>query len=293
MGEEGTPLAPSFNTKPAPSFSVPMHSIPGIIRKAIRFLLKNKKLMLQLLILVLFPFLILVLLHTLIALPVIGKVEDGVENSALDLQDLISLVIVEIPFAFAFCLLLLFASAITISAASQQGGLKETLLSIKSTWKRVLVSGMYASCLKIAFVAAATASTQLTALIPVLAALTFPYLASICAHVLVISTVDDEYQGKMAVRRAREVTRQGRFQGYFLMLVLVLLSVPVYVLFYVTVTDDDDANGMITRFGFVSVATALLCMTHILIDVVCALFYLDYKQRNSNTIEESVPLSAY
>ncbi|KAH6821178.1 hypothetical protein C2S53_019693 [Perilla frutescens var. hirtella] len=278
-------------TKPAPSFSPPVSSIPAIIRKAIRFLLKNEKLMLQLFILVLIPFLILALLHTLIALPFIGKVEDGFESSALDLQDLISLVIVEIPFAFALCLLLLYASAITISAASHQGGLKETLLSIKSTWTRVLISGLYASCPKIAFVAAATASTRLTALIPVLAALTFPYFASICSLVLVISTVDDEYPvWKIAFRRAREVTRQGRFQGYFLMFMLVLLNVPVYALFYVTATDDDDANGMITQFAFVLVATALLCMTNIFTDVVCTLFYLDYKQRNGNDIEESVSL---
>lgn len=251
--------------------------------------------MLQLFTITLVPFLVLVLLHTAIALPLIGKVEDGLENSSLDLQDLISLVIIEIPFAFAFCLVLLSASAITISAASHQGaslGLKETLLSIKSTWKRVLVSGLYASFLKTAFVAAAMISTQLTALIPVLAVLTFPYLASICALVLVISTVDDEHQGKMAFRRAAEVAGQGRFQGYFLMLVLALLSFPVHVLFYVTATDDEDANGMITQFGFVSVATALLCLINIFNDVVCTLFYLDYKQRNGNKIEESESLSA-
>lgn len=277
--EEGTPLALSFDTQ---SFSPPMSSIPGIIRRAIWFLLTSKKLMLRLLIIVLVPFLVLVLLHTVIALPSIGKVEDGLENSSLDLQDLISLVMIEIPFAFAFCLTLLLASVITISAASHQGaslGLKETLLSIKSsTWKRALVSGLYASFLKIAFVAAAVASTQLTDLIPVLAAFTFPYLASFCAQVLVISTVDDEHQGTTAFTRAAKVAGRRGFQGYFLMLVLALLSVPFHVLFYVTATDDDDANGMITQFGFVSVATALLCLMNVFNDVVCTLFYLDYKQ---------------
>lgn len=278
--EEGTPLTLSFDTQ---SFSPPMSSIPGIIRRAIWFLLTSKKLMLRLFIIVLVPFLVLVLLHTVIALPSIGTVEDGLENSSLDLQDLISLVMIEIPFAFAFCLILLFASVITISAASHQGasiGLKETLLSIKSTWKRALVSGLYASFLKIAFVAAAVTSTQLTALIPLLAALTYPYLASICALVLVISTVDDEHQGKTAFTRAAEVAGWRGFQGYLLMLVLALLSVPVHVLFYVTATDDDDANGMITQFGFVSVATALLCLVNIFNDVVCTLFYLHYKQSN-------------
>lgn len=249
--------------------------------------------MLQVFVLVLLPFLVLVLLHSLIALPLLAKVEDSFENSTLDHQDLISLVVIEIPFALALCLLLLFASAITIFAsvsAHQDAslGLKETLLSIKSTWKKILVSGLSSSFLVTAFVGITIILTQLNALMGVLTALTFPYLASTCTLVLVISTVEDEYHGKRAFRRATEIIRRERFRGYFLMLVLILLSIPVYVLFYVTSTDDDDENGMITQLGFLLVATLLFCLTNIFNNVVYTLFYLDYKQRNGEKIEELV-----
>ncbi|PIN15254.1 hypothetical protein CDL12_12106 [Handroanthus impetiginosus] len=134
--EEGNPRIPSCNKQPALSPSPSMSSISGIMRKAIHFPMKNKKLMLQVFILVLIPFMMLLLLHSLIVTPLMAKVEDSYENSSMNHQDLISLVIAEIPFAFAFCLLLLFASAITIlaSVSTHRGeslGPKGVLLSIK------------------------------------------------------------------------------------------------------------------------------------------------------------------
>ncbi|KAL0354877.1 UNVERIFIED_CONTAM: hypothetical protein Sradi_3934600 [Sesamum radiatum] len=287
MGE-GIPLTLSCIMTPPSSSSSP--SVRSIIRKAICFPLKNKKLMCQVFVLILFPFLILVLLHSLIATPLMAKVEESYENSSLDHQDLVSLVATEIPFAFAFSLLLLFASAITTSASisahqSASLGLQDILLSLKSTWRNLFVSGLYISFLMTAFLGVTVILTRLTTVIGVVSALTYPYLASICNLVLVISTVEDECHWKTAFRRAGEITRQGRFHGYCLMLMLVLLSVPVYVLFYVISTDDDDGNGLITQFGFLLVATVLFCLTIFFNNVVYSLFYLDYKQRNGEKIE--------
>ncbi|KAK4413687.1 hypothetical protein Salat_2781500 [Sesamum alatum] len=301
MGE-GIPLTPSCNMKPASSSSPSVSSISGIIRKAIYLPLKNKKIMGQVFVMILFPFFILVLLHSLIATPLMAKVEDSYENSSLDHQDLISLVVIEIPFAFAFSLLLLFASAITTlaSVSTHRGAslsLLEMVLSLKSTLKIFFVSGLYISFLMTAFVGVTIILTRLTTLMGVLSALTYPYLASICTLVLVISTVEDECHWKMAVRRSIEITRHGRFHGYFLMLMLILLSVPVYVLFYVISTDDDDGNGLIMQFSFLLVATVLFCLTNFFNNVVYSLFYLDYKQKNGEKIEEvetqyhSVPTS--
>ncbi|PIN15253.1 hypothetical protein CDL12_12105 [Handroanthus impetiginosus] len=301
--EEGNPRIPSCNKQPALSPSPSMSSISGIMRKAIHFPMKNKKLMLQVFILVLIPFMMLLLLHSLIVTPLMAKVEDSYENSSMNHQDLISLVIAEIPFAFAFCLLLLFASAITIlaSVSTHRGeslGPKGVLLSIKYKWKNIFVSGLYCSFIMTVFIGVTIILARLTALMGILAAiLAYPYLASICTLMLVISTVEDECHGKRAFRCATEITRQGRFQGYFLMIILFLLSIPVYVLFYVTSTDDDDENCLITQFGFLLVATVLFCLTIFFNTLVHTLFYLDYKQRNGGQIEEletryhSVPTS--
>ncbi|KAL2516152.1 uncharacterized protein Fot_30125 [Forsythia ovata] len=270
------PISPATAASPASNNAV------KIIQKAIKYLLENKKFMLQVFLLVLTPFWVLVLLHSIIVGPLMEKVEDSYEKSSLNRQDLISLLALEIPFAVAFSLVLLFGSVVSIfaSALIHQGAslsLQEILLRSRSTWKKTITSGLTVSILMTTIISLIVIAVYLTPLLGVLAALTYPYLASICNLGLVISTVEDDFPGTKGLFRAQEFVKKNKFQGYLLMLMLILLSIPIYLAFYVISTDDDDQIGHITRFAFLFVATVLFCLTIFFNNIVYTLLYLELK----------------
>jgi len=67
-----------------------------------------------------------------------------------------------------------------------------------------------------------------------------------------------------------------------------VLSVPIYVLFYVTATDDDDDDdelGLFTQLAFGIFATVLFCRAKFFTFVVFTVFYCECKQSEGGRVD--------
>uniref|UniRef100_A0A5B7BLU7 Uncharacterized protein n=1 Tax=Davidia involucrata TaxID=16924 RepID=A0A5B7BLU7_DAVIN len=294
--------------KAFPSYGTTTMNPTGILREAMKLLARNEKLMLQVILLALSPFSFLVLLHYLVAGPLLEKVEDTYESSSLDPRDLKALVVLEIPFLVALCIVSMFGTTITIYASAltcigKSATLKELMLWILSTWKKPAITWLYISLLTIAYTLLSLFSIQLPSLIigttnatytyaypcswlvAILAASFYLYLATVWTLGLTISVVEDDCHGVTALRKSGKLMEGRKFQGFFLMLTLVLLSLPVYVLFYVTSADDDDVLGPVIRLSFMFIATLLFCLTNIFTFVVYTVFYFECKHSHGEKLD--------
>ncbi|KAL3528507.1 hypothetical protein ACH5RR_007829 [Cinchona calisaya] len=272
----------------------------------------NKMFMLRYIFLLLItPFFFIVLLHAIIVGPQMQKVEDGYETSSLDQKDVMNLVVLEIPFFLAFSVVWLFGTATTIvvaaSAHANRGGnksladLKELMFAcIKSKSKKIVYLWLYASLAIIIFgilflafftLTEAIFGSNSTAAVAFswasvsVAAVLYPYLASIYALGHVISVLEENCQGIRALEEARRLVNGRKMQSYLIMLFLTLLSIPIYILFYVTAMDDDDEFSFITGLPFMFVATAVFCLANFFIFVVFTSFYFEMKQSCGHILE--------
>ncbi|XP_031282907.1 uncharacterized protein LOC116141548 [Pistacia vera] len=266
--------------------------VTGILRDSIKIPAKNGKLIFQLMPLILCPFYLLVLLHDFTAGPLEAKVEDGYERGELNQKDVGALVGVELLFMAAFLIIFLFEMMVTIFYASDLAyntagssmKVMDLMLRIKSTWTKPLITWLYVSFLTIIYTVFVLITIRLISLIvwkglaAILAIILYLYVAQIWGLGLVISAVERDCKGGTAVKRARKLLEGRKLEGFFIMLILFLLSVPIYILFYVTLTDDDDELGVIAQIAFGFVATLLFCVVTFFSFVVFTLFYHECKQ---------------
>ncbi|KAA8540175.1 hypothetical protein F0562_024262 [Nyssa sinensis] len=248
----------------------------GILREAMKLPARNQKLMLQVILLTLAPFSLLVLLHYLVASPLLQKVEDTYESSSLDPKDLRSLVALEIPFLVALCIVSVFGTIITIHASAftyvgKSLSLKELMLWIFSTWKKPAITWLYVSLLTIAYIVVSLFSIQLPTLIligttnatyacswlvAILAALLYLYFAPVWTLGLPISVVEDDCHGLMALKKSGKL-----------------------------VEDDDDVLGPVIRISSMLVATVLFCLTNMFTFVVHTVFYFECKRSHGEKLD--------
>ncbi|GAB4849960.1 hypothetical protein Ancab_029260 [Ancistrocladus abbreviatus] len=293
-------------------------SISSILRKSIKILNPNDSLLLRSILLPFLPPLYAaVILHRLLAGPLIGRVEDAFESSSLTLysKDLILLGAIEIPFFIFFSLvsLILMALSVHASAASssdQRSSSTRTKLSqqIKSiSWKRLIstsisvaaftviylitlkISVQFASncCTHAAFTTSIAAAGRI--LLVAAAAVFYIYLCAVWTVGLVVCVVEKDGEcsnGLVAILEAEKVMRGRKIQGFLLTLMLALLSIPVYVIFYLTLTDDDDELGLMVHCAFGLVMGSLSCIFEVFTFVVFTVFYYDCQESRAGAGEE-------
>ncbi|CAI9114543.1 OLC1v1015290C1 [Oldenlandia corymbosa var. corymbosa] len=271
-------------------------------------LLNNKVFLLKLVSLLhITPLFLLVLLHSLVAGPLLQKVEDAYETSPslLDPEDVKSLVTLEVPFFLAFSVLWIFQIATTIWATAsaylndlqintQPLDLKVVVLiwiKTKSTKVVLFRLFLFLMMIIILLVLAAAAlfvlgksNAVIRWVIVLVAAITYPYLASICALGLIISVLEESCLA--AFQEGCNLVNHGRkLQTYVVMLILTLLSIPIHVIFYVTSMDDDDERTFVTGFPFSLVGTSFFCLANHFMFAVFTLLYLEIKHASPHGVD--------
>ncbi|KAF8025297.1 hypothetical protein BT93_F2209 [Corymbia citriodora subsp. variegata] len=278
-----------------------------ILREATRIPARNQKLTIQVMLLISCPSFLLVLLHYFLAGPLLAKVEDGYEQSRLDPGDVRALALLESSFLLAFSLvsfsgMMLVINGSTFPHTTRSMSLKDLILRIWSRWKKPFLTWLCVSVLTAAYVVMlfffmqfasfmrafdGNLSVVIGAVATVAAMLLlYFYLAPKWALELVISVVEDDWQGIKALGvRAEELIRGKETVGFILVLALALLSLPIYVLFYVTVTDDEDHLALMVKVGFGFCITILLCLVNSFSYAVFTVFYYVCSQRQGEKLE--------
>ncbi|XP_077237082.1 uncharacterized protein LOC143878720 [Tasmannia lanceolata] len=277
--------------------------VTGILREAFKITCKNGKLMLSIMLLVFFPFSLLVLGHYLLSGPLIIEIE---EQDSYDLsinhQDATVFMCHQLGFLLAFSLLSVFSMATTIyaSATTYVGtflNLKEVLLRIITIWKRPAITWLYAMLITLAYAflvlvlfgAFSLVTSSVAALktwigfVGTLAMVFFLYLDAIWLLGIVISVVEEGCYGMKAIGKGVELIGGRKVQGFGLILVLVMLSVPIYLLFCLNVIDDE--LGSATRFVIGTITIVLFCFLKVFTFVVFTVFYYQCKRSHGENIE--------
>ena len=236
------------------------------------------------------------------------KIEDNYNKSMVHWEDLRALLAIEAPFLLGFWVVSVFGITITIYAAAisytrRSASLKDLLSSIQ--WKKPIITSLYVSFIPIVYailvigliksinlITKEDAGEAWRVLIAVMAALLYIYLTSVSTLGLVVSVMDDECYGAKALEKAVKLSRGRKLQGFFLMLILELLSIPIYILFYVASSSDDDDGedevGAVTDFGFGFIATILFCLVNMFSYVVFSVFYSECKKNSGEGIEMGI-----
>ncbi|XP_048131243.1 uncharacterized protein LOC125313943 [Rhodamnia argentea] len=284
----------------------------SVLREATRIPARNQKLTIQVMLLLSCPSFLLMLLHYSLAGPLLGKVEDGYEQSRLDPGDVRALALLESFFLLAFSLvsfsgMMLVINGSTFPHTTRPVSLKHLISRIRSRWKKPFLTWLCVSVLTAAYVVMLcffilfasyirAFAGNLASVIGVVATvavtlLLYFYLAPKWALGLVVSVVEDDWQGMKALSaRAQELIRGKKTEGFILVLVLALLSVPIYVLFYVTVTDDEDHLVLMVKIGFGFCITILLCLVNSFSCAVFTVFYYVCSQRLGEKLEVELEL---
>jgi len=280
-------------------------NVIGILREAITILARNGKFMLQVMLTILFPFSLIGLLHYLLAGFFIERVEDSYEkNSPLGQKDVRTLIGLELAFFAAFFFVCFFGIMLTIhaSASSYLGkntGLNDLISSIHYAWKKPLITWLCVSLFTLTYAVLAIVLIKLVSLLDpnsyaiylwgwfltILAALFYLYLDASWTLALVISVLENDSCGTKGLKRSEKLIRGRKIQGFLLMFILTALVVPIYVLLYVTATDDDDDElGPFAQFAFRFVATVLFCLSKFFVSVVFTVFYYECKQSEGERV---------
>ncbi|XP_043710241.1 uncharacterized protein LOC122659164 [Telopea speciosissima] len=232
-----------------------MSDVTGVLRAAIKLPLRNRKLTVSVTILLLIPFSILVMFHAVLAGPLLQKLEDFNKNHCTAQKDAWILVCLEFAFSLVFCVISLFGMTATIcsSAVTYQGNIirvKELLLMIQETWKRLIITGLYVLLITIAYVflclvmieafilitAIGAIGTWNISIVGCSASLVYLYPATVFMLGLVISILEDCY-GMKAIGKARELIKGRKIQGLFVFV--------VYTLFYYECKKGQEENVQI------------------------------------------------
>ncbi|KAJ4951334.1 hypothetical protein NE237_028166 [Protea cynaroides] len=279
--------------------SFPVLDVTGVMREAIKLPSKNWKLMTSVTLLLLLPYSILALLHSVIAGPLIEVVEDSKDDSRVQ-KDFRVLIGVEVSFFVIFCFISLFgiSAAIGSSALTYLGKnvtLKELLLIIPVTWKRLMITALFVTLLTVAYVflillvigafalvTTTGASVALRAIVGFPATLFYLYMAAVFMLGLVISVVEEDCYGIKALGKARDLIRGSKIQGFCITLLLELLTGPISFLF-ILITFDDDLEFM-AQMAFVSVAAVVFCIARLFALVVYTVFYCGCKKSHGEEV---------
>lgn len=278
-----------------------------VLREAIRIPAWNQKLTIQVMLLISCPTFLLVLLHFSLAGPLLEKVENGYEQSRLDPGDVRALALIESFFLLAFSLvsfsgMMLVINGSTFPRATRPTSLRDLISRIRSRWKKPFLTWLCVSVLTAAYLVMLFLFMQFAnfmrafdgnlalAIGAVVAAaamlLLYFYLAPKWVLELVISVVEDDWQGVKALGvRGEELIRGKKMEGFILVLALALLSYPIYVLFYVMITDDEDHLAPMVKVGFGFCVTILLCLVNSFGYAVFTVFYYVCSERQEEKLE--------
>ncbi|KAI4379244.1 hypothetical protein MLD38_005567 [Melastoma candidum] len=256
------------------------------IAEAARLPLRNPKLAVLVFHLVFLPYGLLVLLHSLFLSSLLERVED---MSSLDMNIVRALATRESAFlslfsavSFIGMLLVVRGSDLVYAGIDKRVGMGGLLTRVWNAWRVPLVTWVLVSVLTVAGVVVYVLTVRLAngvniwwgCLAMALAAGGYLWFAAIGNLFLVVSVLEERIGNlKSVASRSWKLMRGKWKEGFGIMLVLETMSVPIYVVFSVTTTDDDDTLGLVTRLGFGYTATALFCIARFFSFVVFTVFY--------------------
>ncbi|XP_058113320.1 uncharacterized protein LOC131256445 [Magnolia sinica] len=284
-----------------------MLDLIGILKESLKIPLKNMKLMVSIMLLVLIPFSLLALIHDLVAGPFLIEFEDQESDGGWNLstsgvhKDIGILAGIESVFFIAFCVLTPFTMTATIYASSaiytgKLLSLMDVFLKIIAIWKRpmitwlyiLLITAGYAFLLVMVFVAFTliTNSGTLIALIGLVglsAMLFLVYLAAVWMLGLVISVVEEDCYGMKAIQKAVDLIKGRKLQGFGLMMLLALLITPIYVLFCLNTIEDEREPA--ARIVIGAIEMVLVCVLKLFTFIAYTVFYYDCKNSQGEEMD--------
>ncbi|OVA15745.1 hypothetical protein BVC80_1829g38 [Macleaya cordata] len=279
-------------------------NVTKILRESLKLPFENGKLTVSIVLLVLLPYSILVLIHNLVIVPIIQKLEDQEPPDGLadDQKHLKAFLVFEAVFFLAFSLVSLFGIIVTIygSAAiyakNKSVSFKELFSKIRATWKRAMITWIYISIYTVvytlvsvvwivAFVLVIKTGSTVTwfFLLGCLAAILYLYLAVVWTLSMVISVLEEGCYGIKAIQKARDLIRGREIQGFGIMLSVVLLTCPISVLYYLNALGDDQVMARLVLGFFVTVP---FCFAKFFTYLVYTVFYYEYKKSHGERAEE-------
>ncbi|KAI4387498.1 hypothetical protein MLD38_005326 [Melastoma candidum] len=238
--------------------------------------------------LVFLPYALLVFLHSLFSSPLLERIED---SPSLDMNIMRELAARESVFFFLFSavsfigmMLVVRGSDLVYAGIDEELGIRGLLTRVWSPWRIPLVAWTLVSVLVSTIVCGIMylATVQLvkgvniwwSCLAMAFAAVSYLWLVAIGNLFLVVSVLEDRIGNlKSVATRSWKLMRGKWKEGFWIMLVLETMSIPIYVVFSVTTTDDDDTLRLVTRLGFGYAATALFCIARFFSFVVFTVFY--------------------
>lgn len=284
-----------------------MLGIIGILMEALKLTWKNKKFLLSITLLVLPPFtmlslgnkfLVFILMsdvaskEALLALD--GNDQSKTEHALAGIQkDIRFLVGLELCFFIAVWMVVLVAMMTTVySSAMAYVGKdfthKGMLSRIKMTLKRPAITWFYVSFFTAAYVIfimvliwlvlpEGGAFIALAALMSFLALAIYLYLAAVWTLGLIISIIEDDCYGLVALLKAGELIRGRKVQGFVLMLFLTVIALALYVWM--------DYLAFVTSSAFDLLAVSLLYLVKFFAFVVYTVFYYECKKTHGEKLE--------
>ncbi|XP_058113158.1 uncharacterized protein LOC131256125 [Magnolia sinica] len=284
-----------------------MLDLIGILKESLKIPLKNLKLMVSVMLLLLIPFSLLALNHDLVAGPFLIEIEDQESDSGWNFstsrvqKDIRILVGLESVYFIAFCVLIPFTMTATMyaSATTYTGkhlSLMDVCLKIIEIWKRpmitwlyvLLITAVYAFIVVMVFVAFALITNggtliAMIGLVSLPAMIFFVYLAAVWMLGLVISVVEEDCYGMKAIKKAVYLIKGRKLQGFGLMMVLALLIAPISVLFSLNTIEDDIEP--VVRLAIGAIETVLASILKLFAFVVYTVFYYECKNSHGGKVE--------
>lgn len=283
-----------------------MLGILGILREALKLTWKNKKFLLSITLFVLPPFTILSLGNNFLVFLLMSDVAskeallslDGNDQSKTKhalagiQKDFRILVGIELCFFIALWMVVLVAMmTIVYSSAMAYVGkdftYKGMLSRIKMTLKRPAITWFYVSFFTAAYVIfimvliwlvlpEGGAFIALVALMSLLALVVYLYLAAVWTLGLIISIIEDDCYGLVALSKAGELIRGRKVQGFLLMLFLTVIALVLYA-----------CTGylFVASSAFDLLAVSLLCLVNFFAFVVYTVFYYECKKTHGEKLE--------
>lgn len=284
-----------------------MLGILGILMEALKLTWKNKKFLLLITLLVLPPFTILSLgssffvffLMSVVAskealLSLDGNDQSKTKQALAGIQkDFRVLVGIELCFFIALWMVILLAMETTVysSAMAYVGKdftLKGMLSRIKTTLKRPAITWFYVSFFSAAYVIfimvliwlvlpEGGAFIALVALMSFSAVAVYLYLAAVWTLGLIISIIEDDCYGLVALSKAGKLIRGRKFQGFILMLFLAVIALALCACM--------GFLAFAASLAFDLLAVSLLCLVKLFAFVVYTVFYYECKKTHGEKLE--------
>eukprot|EP00262_Sarcandra_glabra_P003423 TRINITY_DN14111_c0_g1_i1.p1 TRINITY_DN14111_c0_g1~~TRINITY_DN14111_c0_g1_i1.p1 ORF type:complete len:321 (+),score=33.97 TRINITY_DN14111_c0_g1_i1:73-1035(+) len=290
--------------------------VAGIIREALRIPCRNAKLMLSITLFMILSYCLLLLGNQFSINPLIfdlitkyfslptkdPRSPEYAEMLNSIQKDIKILVGIEVIFFAAICVVsVLKTMAIiyvsTMAYSGKQLSFKELFLTIRRTWKRPVITWLYVTLLCVGYVTLlvvvvgvffvlAKGSLVLVALVvllSILALLFYAYLAVVWILGLVVSVVEEGFCGVKALGKAEELIKGRRLQGYFLALLISLVSIPISTTLGHMMGDVHKTAAARLAIGLVGITLA--CILDIISIALYVVFYCECKKSHGEEVE--------